>query len=44
MSVKKIKRFLKRLDKYQNKLNNVKIYSNDLIVRELKYRIEKYSK
>ena len=44
MSVKKIKRFLKRLDKYQTKLNNVKIYNNDLIIRELKYRIEKYSK
>ncbi len=44
MSVKKIRLFLKRLDKYQNKLNNVKRYNNDAIIRELEYRIEKYSR
>lgn len=44
MSIRKLQLFLKRLDKYQNKLNQVKIYNNDLIVRELIYRIEKYSK
>ena len=44
MSVEKLKIFLKRLDKYQNKLNKVKIYKNDGIIRELEYRIEKYSK
>ncbi len=44
MSVKKLKIFLKRLDTYQNKLNKVKVYNNDGIIRELKYRIEKYSK
>ena len=43
MSVKKLKLFLKRLDKYQSKLNNVKRYNNDGIIRELEYRIEKYS-
>ncbi|WP_407378461.1 MJ1255/VC2487 family glycosyltransferase [Methanobrevibacter sp.] len=44
MSVKKLKLFLKRLDKYQNKLNTVKRYNNDGIIRELEYRIEKYSR
>lgn len=44
MSAKKLKLFLSRLDKYQNKLNNVKKYNNDGIVRELEYRIEKYSR
>lgn len=44
MSPKKLKIFLKRLDKYQNKLNNVKRYNNDGIIRELEYRIEKYSR
>lgn len=44
MSVKKLRIFLKRLKKYQAKLNNVKIYNNDGIVRELEYRIEKYSR
>ena len=44
MSVKKLKIFLKRLDTYQNKLNKVKVYNNNGIIRELKYRIEKYSK
>ena len=44
MSVKKLSLFLKRLDKYQNKLNKVKRYNNDAILRELEYRIEKYSR
>ena len=44
MSVKKLRIFLKRLKKYQDKLNKVKIYNNDGIVRELEYRIEKYSR
>lgn len=44
MSIKKLNNFLKRLDKYQNKLNNVKNYNNDGIIRELEYRIEKYSR
>lgn len=44
MSPKKLERFLKRLDKYQNKLNNVKRYNNDGIIHELEYRIEKYSR
>lgn len=44
MSAKKLQLFLSRLDKYQQKLNRVKKYNNDGIVRELKYRIDKYSK
>lgn len=44
MSPKKLKIFLKKLDKYQNKLNKVKRYNNDGIIRELEYRIEKYSR
>ncbi len=44
MSVKKLQLFLKRLNKYQNKLNKVKRYNNDAIIRELEYRIEKYSR
>ena len=44
MSPQKLKRFLKKLDKYQNKLNKVKRYNNDAIIRELEYRIEKYSR
>ena len=44
MSPRKLRIFLKRLDKYQNKLNKVKRYNNDGIVRELEYRIEKYSR
>ena len=44
MSPRKLNNFLKRLDRYQNKLNKVKNYNNDGIVRELEYRIEKYSR
>ena len=44
MSAVKIKTFLKRLPRYQKRLNKVKKTNNDGIVRELIYRIEKYSK
>ena len=44
MSAKRISSFLKRLPKYQKRLAKVKKTNNDGIVRELIYRIEKYSK
>lgn len=44
MSAKTIANFLKRLPKYREKLEKVKKTNNDGIVRELIYRIEKYSK
>ena len=44
MSAKRVSNFLKRLPKYQQKLEKVKKTNNDGIVRELIYRIEKYSK
>lgn len=44
MSVKKLANFLKRLPKYQKKLSKVKKTNNDDIVKELIYRIEKYSR
>ena len=44
MSAKKVKAFLTRLPKYQERLEKVKKTNNDGIVRELKYRIEKYSR
>ena len=44
MSAEKVKAFLTRLPKYQKRLEKVKKTNNDGIVRELKYRIEKYSK
>lgn len=44
MDAKKVKAFLTRLPKYQENLKKVKKTNNDGIVRELKYRIEKYSK
>ena len=43
MSAKRVSNFLKRLPKYQQKLSKVKKTNNDGIVRELIYRIEKYS-
>ncbi|WP_407374300.1 MJ1255/VC2487 family glycosyltransferase [Methanobrevibacter sp.] len=43
MSAKRVANFLKRLPKYQKRLANVKKTNNDGIVRELIYRIEKYS-
>ena len=43
MAAEKISRFLKRLPRYQEKLSKVKKTNNDGIVRELIYRIEKYS-
>lgn len=44
MSAKKVKEFLDRLPKYQERLKKVKNRNNDGIVNELKYRIERYSK
>lgn len=44
MNASKVKKFLSRLSKYQKRLDKVKKTNNDGIVRELKYRIEKYSK
>lgn len=44
MSAKRVANFLKRLPKYQQRLEKVKKTNNDGIVRELIYRIEKYSK
>ena len=44
MSAKKVKSFLTRLPKYKKRLENVKKTNNNGIVRELKYRIDKYSK
>ena len=43
MSAKKVANFLTRLPKYQQRLAKVKKTNNDGIVRELIYRIEKYS-
>ena len=44
LSIKKLANFLKRLPKYQEKLAKVKKTNNKGIVRELIYRIEKYSR
>ena len=44
MSVNRLAKFLKKLPKYQEKLSNVKKYNNNGIIKELTYRIEKYSK
>ena len=44
LSAQKVNNFLKRLPKYQKRLETVKKTNNDGIVRELIYRIEKYSK
>lgn len=44
MSAKLVANFLKRLPKYQRRLAKVKKTNNDGIIRELIYRIEKYSK
>lgn len=44
MSASKVKAFLTKLPKYQERLAKVKKTNNDGIVRELIYRIEKYSK
>ena len=43
LSAKKVYNFLKRLPRYQKRLAKVKKTNNDGIVRELIYRIEKYS-
>ena len=44
MSAEKVKKFLAKLPKYHERLKKVKKTNNDGIVKELKYRIEKYSK
>ena len=43
MSAQRVANFLKRLLRYQQKLSKVKKTNNDGIIRELIYRIEKYS-
>lgn len=43
MNAEMVANFLKRLPKYQKRLEKVKKTNNDGIVRELIYRIEKYS-
>lgn len=43
MSAQRVANFLKKLPKYQKKLDGVKNRNNDGIVKELIYRIEKYS-
>ena len=43
MNAEMVKNFLNRLPKYQKRLSKVKNYNNDGIIRELIYRIEKYS-
>lgn len=44
LSAKRVSNFLRRLPKYQKRLEKVKKTNNDGIVNELIYRIEKYSK
>ena len=44
MSIKRLEKFLKKLPKYQERLSKVKKTNNDGIVKEIEYRIEKYSK
>ena len=44
MSINKLAKFLKKLPKYQKRLSEVKPTNNDGIIKELIYRIEKYSK
>ncbi len=44
MNVKRVKNFLSRLPIYKNRLSKVKKTNNDGIIKELIYRIEKYSK
>lgn len=44
MSAKRVKNFLNRLSKYKKNLSKVKKTNNNGIVKELNYRIEKYSK
>ncbi|MBQ2665983.1 MJ1255/VC2487 family glycosyltransferase [Methanobrevibacter sp.] len=44
MSAKRVENFLNKLPRYQKNLSKVKKTNNDGIVKELVYRIEKYSK
>ena len=44
MNINRLKAFLAKLPKYQAKLNKNKKTDNTGILREIEYRIEKYSK
>ena len=44
MNAQRVKNFLERLPKYKKRLSAVKKTNNDGIIKELIYRIEKYSK
>ena len=44
MNAQRVKNFLERLPKYKKRLSTVKKTNNDGIIKELIYRIEKYSK
>ena len=44
MNSQRVKNFLERLPKYKKRLSTVKKTNNDGIIKELIYRIEKYSK
>ncbi len=43
MSAARVKSFLNKLPEYQKNLSKVKKTNNDGIIKELVYRIEKYS-
>ncbi|WP_458403410.1 MJ1255/VC2487 family glycosyltransferase [Methanobrevibacter sp.] len=43
MDVRRVAGFIKRIPKYKNRLQKVKKTNNDGIIKELVYRIEKYS-
>lgn len=44
INIKELKKFLNSLNKYRNNLNKIKKTNNNGIIKELTYRIEKYSK
>ena len=44
MNATRVKSFLEKLPKYEKKLSKVKKTDNEGIIKELIYRIEKYSK
>ena len=43
MNVEKVKKFLNNLSAYKKRLKTVRKSNNDEIIKELIYRIEKYS-